>query len=147
MAIKVTRRTVAVAVFRGRNLNYAEVRHLSSNKETADASAIAFVNWTLTHFRIESAAIEDAVGSDEARSAELVQHLETGLRAAGLSVRRVTKQTLFESFAAAPLTSRKELHGIVRDVWPQLDSRAFHPSVYDAASLGLYMQVEYLLSK
>jgi hypothetical protein len=147
MAIKVTRRTVAVAVFRGRNLNYAEVRHLSSNKEAANVSATGFVNWMLTHFRIESVVLEDAVASDEVRSAELLQHLERALRAGGMLVRRVTKSTLIESFAAAPLKSRSEFRKIVRDIWPQLDSRDFHPSVYDAASLGLYMQVECLLSQ
>jgi hypothetical protein len=147
MAIKVTRRTVAVAVFRDRTLSYAEVRHLSSHKEAADASATAFVNWTLHRFDITMAAIEDAVASEEARSAELVHLIENDLLVQGSTSHRVSKNTLFEAFAIQPLSCRKELHEIVRQFWPQLNSSDFHSSVLDAAALGLYAQVEYLLSK
>lgn len=147
MAIKVTRRTVAVAVFRDRTLSYAEVRHLSSHKEAADASATSFVNWVLHHFSITRAAIEDAVASEEARSAELVHLLENDLRQQGASSLRVSKYTLFVAYAAEPLTYRKELHEIVRLFWPQLNSSDFHSSILDAMALGLYAQVEYQLSR
>jgi hypothetical protein len=147
LAIKVTRRTVAVAVFRERQLYYAEVRHLSSKAEQAESSAIAFVSWCVEYFRVRFAALEDAVASEEARSASIISRLRIRLQAQGIPCQIVGKHTLFESYATVPLASRTELYPVIATLWPQLDPRDFHTSVLDAAAVGLYFQVENLLSQ
>jgi hypothetical protein len=53
---------------------------------------------------------------------------------------------VFESFAVEPLKTRKELREVITTFWPQLGTRDFDPSILDAAAVGLYAQVESLLS-
>ena len=144
--IRVSRRTVAIAIFKGQTLHYAEIRHLSSQPEMAVASAVSYLIWTLSQFHIQVAALEEAVTSEEARATEILGALVEELQRQTLPYRLVSKQTVFESFAIAPLTSRKELREAVTSFWPQLGTRDFDPSILDAAAVGLYAQVEYLLS-
>jgi hypothetical protein len=145
-AIRVSRRTVAIAIFKGQTLHYAEIRHLSSNSDMALASAVSYLNWTLSQFHIQAAALEEAVTSEEARSGEILGALVEELQRQTLPFRLVSKQTVFESFAIAPLTTRKELREVVTRFWPQLGTRDFDPAILDAAAVGLYAQVESLLS-
>jgi hypothetical protein len=145
-AIKVSRRTVAIAIFKGQSLHYAEIRHLSSRPDMAVASAVSYLVWTLGQFYIQVAALEEAVTSEEARSAEIIDALVAELRRQTLPFRLVSKQTVFESFAVEPLKTRKELREVITTFWPQLGTRDFDPSILDAAAVGLYAQVESLLS-
>lgn len=145
-AIKVSRRTVAIAIFKGQTLHYAEIRHLSSRPDLALASAVSYLIWTISQFHIQAAALEQAVTSEEARSAEILGALAVELQRQTLPYRLVSKQTVFDSFAITPLTTRKELREVVTSFWPQLGTRDFDPSILDAASVGLYAQVESLLS-
>jgi len=145
-AIKVSRRTVAIAIFKGHSLHYAEIRHLSSRPDMALASAVSYLNWTLSQFHVQFAALEEAVTSEEARSAEILDALVTELGRQTLRFRLVSKQNVFESFAVEPLRTRKELREVISMFWPQLGTRDFDPSILDAAAVGLYAQVECLLS-
>lgn len=142
LSIKAERRAVAIAVFQGSTLRYAEVLTLSSDPEAAQTSAVGFINRTLDRFKIDSAVLEDAVTSEESRSAELIHALEQAISAAGIPTRRIGKQALFESYAVTPLTTRRELHDVIAAIWPQLGTPDFHPSVQDAAAAGLHVQTE-----
>jgi hypothetical protein len=145
-AIKVTRRSVSIVIFKGQTLHYAEIRHLSSRPDAAHANAVSYLERMLSQFQIEVAALEEAVTSEEARSAELLSILEDELNRQEIRFRRVTKQTVFDVFAMEPLTTRKELRQVVTAFWPQLGTSDFDPSILDAAAVGLYAQVESLLS-
>jgi hypothetical protein len=145
-AIRVSRRTVAIAIFKGQTLHYAEIRHLSSNSDMALASAVSYLNWALSQFHIQAAVLEEAVTSEEARAAEILGALVAEFRRQTLPYRIVSKHTVFESFAIEPLATRKELREVVATFWPQLGTRDFDPSILDAAAVGLYAQVEYLLT-
>ena len=57
LAIKVERRSVAAVVFIGRHLEDLHVRHLSSAALRAQSSAVGFINWIMSNFPIESAAL------------------------------------------------------------------------------------------
>ena len=58
IAVRVERRSVAVAIFFGDHLEYADVRHLSSTKDKALESAIVFIEWIADQFPVDSAALE-----------------------------------------------------------------------------------------
>lgn len=145
-AIKVSRRTVAIAIFKGQSLHYGEIHHLSSRPEIAIASAVSYLTWTLSQFHIQVVALEESVNSEEVRATEVLGALVEELRRMTLPYRRVSKQTVFDSFAIEPLTSRKELREVVTTFWPQLGTSDFDPSILDAAAVGLYAQIEYLLT-
>lgn len=141
-AVKVERRTVAIAIFRDHTLRYAEALSLSSNPKIAAASAIDFLLRTIHRFDIRKIAFEDAHTAEEARSAELLQQVEAALGSVGFGTMRVKKQTLFTSYSVEPLSSRRELHLIVGEFWPQLNTGDFPGAVLDAAALGLYADTE-----
>jgi hypothetical protein len=107
---------------------------------------VSYLVWTISQFHIQAVTLEEAVTSEEARSAEILGALAEELRRQTLPFRLVSKQTVFESFAITPLTTRKELREVVTTFWPQLGTRDFDPSILDAAAVGLYAQVESLLS-
>lgn len=145
LAIKAERRIVALAVFCGSRLHYAQALQLSSQPEAASTSALEFLNRNIQRFNIRDAVIEDAVGSEDTRAAELIEALEKAVRGAGIPFKRIQKQTLFDAYAVETLASRKELHAIITSFWPQLVPD-FHSSVLDAAALGLYARTERLLT-
>jgi hypothetical protein len=145
ISIKAERRCIAVAVFRGGTLRYAEVLTLSSDPRAAENSAVGFVNRNVERFEAAFAVLEDAVTADESRSASLIAALERAIAAQGVPTHRIGKLELFLNFAVRPLKTRKELHTIIVDFWPQLNSSDFHSSIMDAAAAGLFVQTEHRL--
>src|SRR5579884_1221352 len=61
ISIRVERRTIAVAIFEGEHLEFADARQLSSDREKASASAAGFIGWLLNRFTVESATVEGIV--------------------------------------------------------------------------------------
>ncbi len=145
ISIKAERRSIAIAVFRGSALRYAEVLTLSSDPHAAESSAIGFVNRNVERFEAVSAVLEDAVSAEESRSANLIAAVEWAIKSRGVPVQRVGREELFANYAIQPLTTRKDLHAIIAGFWPQLSSSDFHSSIRDAAAAGLYAQTEYRL--
>jgi len=146
LSVKVERRSIAIAIFRDHVLRYAEALNLSSSLEMAMQSAMDFVVRYLHRFDVHSAVLEDSHADDEARSAELLGHVERALLSEGTPTKRVGKQTLFEAYSVVPLSSRRELHEVVRSFWPQLYTMDFPRAVMDAAAVGLYEDTEARLS-
>lgn len=146
IAIKAERRMVALAVFRDHIFRYAEALSLASDPGLAWASAQEFLFRTARRFDIQLAVAEDAHATDEARSAELLSHLEEALRKAGIPTSRIPKQAIFEAFAVAPLSSRKQVYEVLAAFWPQLNTSDFPRAVMDAAAVGLYEDTELRLS-
>src|SRR5262249_41638042 len=97
VAIKVERRSIAVAVFIGMRLDYHDVRHLRAEPEKADASAISFLNWVLGEFEIGSATMEDLNGS-EIRRAGLNRTSPPALRDLTIPVWQVSKANLLAGY-------------------------------------------------
>ena len=143
-AIKVERRSVAVAILTNGNLEYTQVRQLSSAADKADASAVGFINWTVATFGIASAALERIQNGSEIRRAQLTELLLTTFRDAGIPLWEVSKQELFEAYGMPPLRTRKELRRVVVTIWPILKVQNGDGGILDAVALGLYVQTERL---
>jgi len=143
-AIKIERRSVAIAVFFGENLDSAHVRQLSSIRAKAEASTVGFVNWLVEDFQIESAAVEIVPGSKILRRAALAQTVLEALRVAAIPVWEVSKPSLLASFGHPTVKSRVELRRIVASFWPVIGSGNNRNQMLDAAALGIYVQTERL---
>jgi hypothetical protein len=144
LAIKVERRSVAAAVFIGRHLEDVHVRHLSSVASRAQSSAVGFINWIMSNFPIESAALECIVNVKDIRRVVLTNTIREGCIAPRpISLWQYPKHKLFETFGFPALRSRKQLRQVVLSMWPVLaDKRA--DQVLDAAALGALVQTERL---
>ena len=145
LAIKVERRSIAVAVFVGSTLDFHNVRHLSSQADKAEASAIGFLNWVISNFSIESAALERMTNGNEIRRAVLNQAILNMLRASALPVWEVSKRDLLEAYGYPPLRSRVELRLAASAIlWSMFSSDKPNCQEIDAAALGAHVQTERL---
>ncbi len=143
MAIKVERRSVAVAIFNGTQLDYTQVRQLCTNLEKVDTSAVGFLNLMFSHFKIESVALEVLPPTAGEQRLAVNRIIEAALASRTLPVSQVEKQNLVSSFAHPAPSSRSDMRAIVRGIWPVLGS---DEGIIDAVALGLYSQVERLFS-
>jgi len=141
-AIRLSRRSVAVAIFTEVRLEYAQERHLSSVSERAEDSTVDFVRWIVATFGVASAALEQAAEANHARRGVLTQLALQILREEAVSVWQVRKDQLFDAFAIPSLVRRKELRAIAASFWPGFPGKQQSGVIWDAAALGLYVQTE-----
>lgn len=145
-AIRVQRRSVGVAIFVRRHLDYTQIRQLSSVEERAQASVVGFVNWVVTMFEVDLVALEGTPSLSGTRREALNQTARTTLRTAGIPVWEASKHELLEAFGVPALKTRKELRSVVNFIWPVLSSRQEAEAVLDATALGLLVATERFLS-
>jgi hypothetical protein len=143
MAVRVERRAVSAAVFRGDHLEYTDARQLSSAREKALASAVGFVNWMLARFPVESVALE-SIPNGEFQRRLLHDAICAALRQQMLPMWEIAKSVLLEGYSVPPLKSRAELRETATNIWPILAGTRAKVFVQDAAALGLYVQTERL---
>src|SRR2546430_551421 len=116
IAVRVERRSVAVAIFFGDHLEYADVRHLSSTKDKALESAIVFIEWIADQFPVDSAALELIPDGNEIQRRIISAATVKSLRARLMPIWEIAKTDLFQAFGYPPLKSRKELRAVVGDI-------------------------------
>jgi hypothetical protein len=144
LAVRVERRSIAAAVFHGEQLEYTQMRHLSSVKEKALSSAVGFVNWILESFPIESVALEALSNTEEIQRQILTDAITENLRERILPIWQIPKTQLFEACGHPALKSRKQVREVITAVWPVLAGANGKTFIQDAAALGLYVQTERL---
>jgi hypothetical protein len=144
IAIKIRRRVVATALFSGRTLERVEALQLCNEPEAVTDAVARFIANLLEECRPDSAAIGISKGRIGQRVRTLTETAETLLRGAGIPFWRIEDQAVLETFAVPRLKGRRHLRPIVRSFWPHLAERQL--SGYEAAALGLHIQVERLLS-
>lgn len=146
VAFRVQRRSIAAAIFLGTHLGYADVKHLPSDHQKAEASAVGFVNWIISSFDITSAVIEHFENGQEILRAQLHRTIEQNLRSSGAAIYKVGKAELLNSFGNSPIKSRKELRKVITTIWPILEAKRESGigTKLDAVALGLYIQTERL---
>ena len=141
-AFKTSRRSVAVAVFEGTKLDYTQIRHLSSDHQRAEDSAVGFARWVVDKLDIESAVLDGFSDGDPSRRAILNLVVRGALRSASVSVWQVPKDELLNAFSIPRLKNNKELRSIITSFWPILDDQRQAALCMDAAALGLYVATE-----
>jgi hypothetical protein len=142
ISVRVERRAVAAAVFRGDHLEYADSRQLSSSHDKALVSAVGFINWMLARFPVESAALEAIPSGYEYQRRVLHDAICQTLRDSALPIWEIPKPVLLGACGYPALKSRQRLRSVATSIWPVL--KGTHGKVFaqDAAILGLHAQVE-----
>ena len=143
-AFRAGRRFVAVAVFEGTRLDYTQIRHLASDHQKAEDSAVGFARWVLEQFDIESAVVENFADGNKSRRATLTLLVHQVLHSSGISIWKVGREELLEAFGIPPLKTYKELQSIAASFWPILVDQRQAGACMDAAALGLYVATERL---
>jgi hypothetical protein len=142
IAVRIERRSVAAAVFHGDQLEYTQVRQLSSVKEKALASAVGFINWMSSCFALDSAVIEAVEIGEEYQRRKLHEAINVVLRERALPIWAISKKDLFAAYGQPALKSRMELREVVSSMWPVLAGAHAQVFIQDAVALGLYVQTE-----
>ena len=142
LAVRVERRSVAAAIFHGGQLEYTQVRQLSSSREKALTSAVGFINWIGSCFELESAALEAIDIGEEFHRRALYEAVQQALRDQALPIWTIPKQDLLAAYGSPALKGRKEIREVIATIWPVLAEANAKVLIQDAAALGLYVQIE-----
>jgi len=143
-AFKIFRRSATVAIFTGQNLDFVDVRHLSDVPKVATETLERFVDWIIQNFQPESAAL--AFDEDEGRPRPklLTDVAERRLLQLSIPIWKVTDRELLQSYAVPAFTQKQDLRRIARAMWGYVAEQ--HQPALDVALVGLYVQIERLLS-
>ncbi|MGJ5814480.1 hypothetical protein [Paludibaculum fermentans] len=144
IAVRVERRSVAVAVLYGDRLEYVQVRQLSSVKDKALGSAVSFVEWVCDQFRLDSAALESISIEDEIQRKAISTAITQVFRDRLIPIWEIPKVDLLTAYGHPRLKSRKELRAVITGIWPSLEGTNSKVLIQDAVALGLYVQTERL---
>jgi hypothetical protein len=144
LAIKLTGRSAAAAVYYDRELHYIEVRKLAPSLAQAKDSLVAFVSSLIEHFRIDSTVSEESVADTRAKA--LTAAMLDQLRELIIPHWSVKKSELFAVYGEIPLKSSRELRETVCNYWPHLIDGQSDRTCLDAAALGLHIQTDRMLS-
>lgn len=144
LALKIRRRAITAAIFSGRMLEHVEALHLCNEPGAVNDAVARFLASLLERFHPDSAAIGISRGRVGQRVVSLTEAAEAMLRGAGVPFWPIEDQTVLESYAVPKLKGRHHLRPIIRSFWPHLAERQL--TGYEAAALGLHVQVERLLS-
>ena len=145
-AVHIERRSVAIVVFAGTQLEHVQIRHLSSDQSTAEKTLLGFVRSVLDQFEIDRVALQELSPDATTRTRGMHSVLTSSLREAAVSVWNVPQSEIMRAFGVPPLTSRSQLHQCVTQIWPSLKSLRNGRTVLGAAAIGLHFQTEHILS-
>lgn len=144
VAFKIFRRSATVAVFQGQNLDFVDVRHLSNVPKVAVETLDRFMHWIVQNFHPATAALSFDEEEGHPRTKLLTDATERRLLELGIPVWKVTDAELLQSYALPALNQKQDLRRIARAMWGYVAEQ--HQPALDAALVGLYVQVERLLS-
>ena len=146
-AIRIERRTIAVAILDGVRLKYPPmVRQLSSDPDKALGSAAMFISRLHDKCSFQTAALEALPEGCEAQRSQLTRMILTALGERGVGIWQVRKPDILAAFGHPPLRFRNQVREVVSAMWPDIDGGFGSPLIRDALALGLYCQVEHLFS-
>lgn len=143
-AFKIFRRSATVAIFTGQNLDFVDVRHLSNVPKVATETLERFVDWIVYNFQPQTTVLAPDEDEGHPRTQLLSDAAERRLLQLGVPIWKVTDAQLLESYALPALTKKQDLRRIARMMWGYVAEQ--HQPALDAALIGLYVQVERLLS-
>jgi hypothetical protein len=145
-AVRIGRRTVAIAVFIGTHLEHSEVVRLSSDLNAALRRVPAIVQRVLDQFGVSTVTLESPLKQSEARTTKLQEALIQQLRNLATIVWPVSFADLCRHCSLPPVRTRHALREIAGNLFPVLGGNSRSKLDCDAALLGLYVQTERLLS-
>jgi hypothetical protein len=140
LAVRVERRRIAIASFRGLKLDFADVRELSDNEHEAAVSTRDYLAWAVETMKPSAAAVERPTVRPDTRREYLVNVAFAVFAGKPLSRVLIRPTTVREAMGEPPLRSRREVLQVATALWPRLPGTR-NPSAYDAALLGLHFQM------
>jgi hypothetical protein len=145
-AVRIGRRTIAVTIFLGLHMEHVEVIRLSSDIESALRRVPAIVQRLLDQFEVTTVALESSPIHSERRTAKLQEALVAQLRAGAIAIWPVAFVDLCRHFSLVPVRARHALRQIASKIFPGLAGNSRSSLDWDAALLGLHVQIERILS-
>lgn len=144
IAVKIRRRSLCIAIFADRALEYAERLQLCDEPEAAMDSLARLLGSALGRFRPEAAALSLGTTAEAGRVKLLAGVVEQMFRAEGIPFEVVEHRPVLESYAVPRLKSNRQLRSSVQLFWPHLPDRQL--AAYEAIALGFYVQIDRTLS-
>ena len=145
LAIKITGRTAAAAVYFGRELQYTELKQLAPDITHARDSLLSFLSSLIDHFHIDSAAWEENL--PDTRAQMLSASIIDLLCERSILHWMIEKSEVMAAFGEVPFRRLHDLREAVSGFWPNIIPEWGDDTWLDAAALGLYLQTERLLSE
>ncbi len=142
LSIRIERRRIAVAVFSGMRLEYHQVRELSADSHRAQETARRFLIWIVDAFNPALVVMESDGAAEGTRRAELAHVVAGTLMLLKVPRLRIAASEVMGSFAAPGLRTKKSLRSVAAMLWPEVAERHVHEATYDAAALGLHVQMK-----
>ena len=143
LAIQSSRRAVGVAVFTDTRLEFVQVRHLASSHTKAEDTAVEFIQWVLSRFEIDHAALEQLADASKTRRAELGRIIVRVLREEAIPIWNVRAEEMFSAFGIPPVKTREDVRHVAIGFWPILKYEHDNAAT-EAAAIGIYVQTERL---
>lgn len=145
-AFSTERRTAAVIIFRGSQVEATRIRHLPLDAAKAEDSVRQFVTQTLERHGPEFIAVSrpSKKAGERIRSfCEVVRKIAGEL---DIPAVEVDDATLMSAYGHPPLTRKEYVRRVGRAIWPSLADINAKSAAVDAATIGLYVQTERLFS-
>src|SRR5262249_25017064 len=130
-AFKIDRNQISVAIFIDDRLDFTDRRQFQSIYEKAIDSAKGFVEWLISAFPIDSAAVEKSHKDPETLRSRLKREIVRHFRSIATLVSEVEQNTVIASFPHPPPRHRTELRKAVLQIWPILGSKETQTSRVD----------------
>jgi hypothetical protein len=145
-AFSAERRIAALAIFQGTQLEDTKLRHLPLDSNKATGSVRELVTRTLEHHQPEFIAIASPSTKVSDRIRGFCAAVKEIANSLGIPAVEVDDPSLMCAYGSPPLTRKEHIRRAGRGIWPGLnDAKAKHAAV-DAATAGLYVQMERLFS-
>lgn len=144
LAIRIRRRSIAAAIFSGRQLEYLDILHLCNEPAVVTDSVTRFLMGIIDNFKPMDAALGTSRAQQGRRVEEMTQLAQNILTGNGIPFWGIEDKALLESFAVPKLKNKESLRPIVMAFWPHLSYK--QAAAFEAAALGLHVQTERVLS-
>lgn len=145
LGLKIERRVLGAAVFRGPRLIDTLIRHLPSAKEGAEGALMSALTWLTEQYPEASVGIE-TLDIPDSRRAELAELAKCKLREQGIALWELSVSEVLESYGLPDPPSRQTCRTTAKQLWPALSSSTSCDVVADAGLVGYAVQVRKCLA-
>lgn len=145
VGVKIERRVIGAAVFRGARLIDTLLRHLPSAKGGAEGAVMSALTWLTEQYPEASIGIE-ILEVPDTRRAELGEIAKAKLREQGIALWELTPREVYESYGLPKAPSRPNCRATAVQLWPSLATGTSRDVIADAALLGYAVQVRKCLA-
>jgi hypothetical protein len=146
VAFSAERRIAAIGVFSGTHLQDIRLRHLSNRPTQATGSVRELVTRAIDHHRPGFIAIHHPVAKTGVRIRQFAEAVKEIADEFGIPSTLVDDKAMMSAYGHPVLTRTEHVRKIGRVIWPSLESSLSKRAAVDAATAGLYVQVQRLFS-